>query len=354
MINVCVVNPNFYRSSGVTIAIRRIFEILPGDAIVQYFVDCEYGTEAAEASWMPRDRVAVFRLMSLNPATLAGACAGFLKWLKQHDIRVVHVHHRRLAAVLAALRLFRRFELIYTGNLTYRYDLIFWLLSPKTATGVTPSVVENIRRTTRTRQIHLISNSCEFPEECPPIDLAAVNGTAVCIGRLEPVKAHDKLLDAWRMLLDKGHACRLLLVGEGSLREPLEKQARVLGIDHLVEFRGFIRDVIPEIDRALFAVLPSRLEGQAIVTLESAARGRASLVTDVDGSRDCVPPDHLLPNRVQFGDVPALAAALEQWFMRPEMVVAEGRKFFAFLKESSSSAAVAKKYRALYEQVAVS
>jgi glycosyltransferase involved in cell wall biosynthesis len=354
MINVCVVNPNFYRSSGVTTAIRRIFEVLPADEVVQYFVDCDYGTETAGASWLPRERVAVFPLMSLNPVTLANACARFLRWLRHSEIHVVHVHHRRLAALLGLLQMFQRFELIYTGNLTYRYDLMFWLLSPKVATGVSPSVIENIRRTTRARQIHLISNSCEFPGECPSIEVTKVNGTAICIARLEPVKAHDKLLEAWRMLLDRGHSCRLLLVGEGSLRGMLQDQARVLGIDHLVEFRGFIRNVSAEIERALFAVLPSRLEGQGIVTLESAACGRASLVTDVDGSRDCVPPDHGLPNRIEFGDVPALADALEQWFLQPERVVAEGRRFFEFLKESSSSAVVAGKYRALYEQAAVS
>ena len=60
MINVCVVNPNYYRSSGVTVSIRRIYEHLPAAEITQYFVDCGYGNETAETSWMPRNRLATF------------------------------------------------------------------------------------------------------------------------------------------------------------------------------------------------------------------------------------------------------------------------------------------------------
>jgi glycosyltransferase involved in cell wall biosynthesis len=354
MINVCVVNPNYYRSSGVTVAIRRIYESLPNAEVTQYFVDCGYGNEEPDTYWIPKNRLATFHLMTVSPVTLVRACTTFLRWLKMNDIRVVHVHHRRLAVILGWLQVFRDYKLIYTGNLTYRYEFWFWLFSPRIATGITYSVIDNLKHTTRTKQIHLIGNGCDFPAECPPVDIARVRATAICIARLDPVKGHDKLLDAWRILLDRGHQCRLLLVGEGQLRQALERQADALGIGHAVEFRGFQRDVIPQIEQALFAVLPSRVEGQGIVTIEAAARGRASLVTDVDGSRDCVPANHVLPNLVKFGDVAGLADALEAWFAQPDLAVSEGRVFFDYLKRSSSTASVANKYRALYEQVATS
>jgi glycosyltransferase involved in cell wall biosynthesis len=208
-----------------------------------------------------------------------------------------------------------------------------------------------MKRNTRTKQFHLISNGCDFPAECPTVDITRVGPTAICIARLDPVKGHDNLLSAWRLLLDRGHQCRLLLVGEGKLRRALEHQAEALGIDHAVEFRGFQGNVLPQIEQALFAVLPSRVEGQGIVTIEAAAQGRASLVTDVDGSRDCIPPHHSLPNLVPFGDVAGLADALERWFAQPGLVVSEGRVFFDYLKSSSSTTIVGNKYRILYQQV---
>jgi glycosyltransferase involved in cell wall biosynthesis len=354
MINVCVVNPNYYRSSGVTVAIRRIYESLPDAHVTQYFVDCGYGNEEPDTSWIPKSRLATFRLMTSSPVVLARACTAFLRWLKTNDIRVVHVHHRRLAVILGWLQVFHGFKLIYTGNLTYRYEFWFWLFSPRIATAISESVIDNLKRTTRTKQIHLIGNGCDFPAECPAVDISRVHATAICIARLDPVKGHDKLLDAWRILIDRGHQCRLLLVGEGQLRQALERQAEALGIGHAVEFRGFQKDVMPQIEQALFAVLPSRVEGQGIVTIEAAARGRASLVTDVDGSRDCVPAHHVLPNLVRFGDVVGLADALEAWFARPDLAASEGRVFFDYLKSSSSTASVANKYCALYEQVVTS
>ncbi len=353
MIKICVVNPNYYRSSGVTVAVRRIYESLHDARVTQYFVDCGYGDGESDIAWIPKDRLAVFRLMTSNPVALARAAAAFLRWLKMNDIRIVHVHHRRLAMILGWLRIFRGYELIYTGNLTYPYEFWFWLFSPRIATGISQSVIDNLKQTTRAKQLHLISNGCEFPAECPAVDTALVHVTAVCIARFDPVKGHDKLLEAWKILLDRGHRCRLLLVGEGQLRGALESQAEVLGIGHAVEFRGFQRDVASQIEQALFAVLPSQVEGQGIVTIEAAARGRASLVTDVDGSRDCVPPNHVLPNLVRFGDVAGLADALEAWFARPDLAVSEGRAFFDYLKQSSSTALVGEKYRALYERVTV-
>jgi glycosyltransferase involved in cell wall biosynthesis len=352
MINVCVVNPNYYRSSGVTISIRRIFENLGAADITQYFVDCDYGDEQTDTSWIPAGRLATFRLMTLNVMAFPRECVAFLHWIKANDIRVVHVHHRRLAVILGWLRLFGGYRLIYTGNLTYSYEFLFWLFSPKVATGVTKSVIENIKRTTRTKILHLISNGVTFPAQCPQFDAAAVMNTAICIGRLDTVKGHDNLLQAWRILFDRGHQYRLLLVGEGPLREALHAQAKALQIDHAVEFLGFRKNVVAEIERSLFAVLPSRVEGQAIVTIEAATRGRASLVTDVDGSRDCVPLEHALPNLLKFGDVVALADALEIWFSQPAAAVSEGKLFFDYLRRSSSSEFVAGKYRALYAQVA--
>lgn len=351
MIKVCVVNPNYYRSSGVTVAIRRIYDSLSDTDIAQYFVDCAHGPQEDDTSWIPEHRLAIFKLMNVNPAVLVSESRRFLRWLEANDIRVVHVHHRRLAAILNLLKPFGGYELIYTGNLTYAFDLWFWLSCPAIVTGISNSVLDNMRRTTRAAHFHLISNGCDFPLECPSVDVDKVKATAICIARLDPVKGHENLLAAWRLLLDRGHRCRLLLVGEGELRQALERQAKHLGIDRYVEFRGFQKDVNSVIEEASFAVLASRVEGQGIVTLEAAARGRASLVTDVDGSRDCVPPDRSLPNLVRFGDVTGLADALASWFSRPDEVCKEGRVFFDYLKRSSATGIVGEKYRALYAQV---
>lgn len=348
---VCVVNPNYYRSSGVTVAIRRIFQGVAALGVEQHFVDCGYGNEADDVDWVPHDRLSRFRLMTSNPVVLLKQTLAFLRWLRRNDIRIVHVHHRRLAAWLNFWQFWGRFTLIYTGQLTYPFAWWFWLTSPKNTTAISESVAANIRRTTCAQQVTLISNPSDFPSKCPSVNVGQVQQTAICIARLEEVKGHQYLLEAWKKLTDRGHSYYLLLVGEGSLKSELQAQVRALGLEQQVVFRGYQHNVVEEIKCALFAILTSKVEGHPLAVIETASRGRGTLVTDVDGSRDCVPTQQGLPNLIAFGDVDALADALEVWFRTPALAVAEGKIFYSFLKANSSIEVVAQQYTELYQRV---
>jgi glycosyltransferase involved in cell wall biosynthesis len=218
-------------------------------------------------------------------------------------------------------------------------------------TAVTNSVAENIFEGTGRRVLACISNPVEFPEASPAIDMERVSGRAICIARLEPVKGHVHLLAAWKLLLDRGHRYSLDLVGEGTLFESLKSQIDRDSLSGLVRFVGFTSDVASVIGSSLFAVLASEMEGQGIVTLEAAALGRASLLTAIPGSIDLLPPGRQLPNGVAFGDVKALADALETWFANPVEVAEEGQRFFKFLKSSSDPNAIAAAYKEVYRQV---
>src|SRR5205085_8137401 len=78
----------------------------------------------------------------------------------------------------------------------------------------------------------------------------------ICVARLEYAKGIDVLLHAWGRMM---HAStewrthlkpRLLLVGEGSLREKFECIAAELGIQDSVEFLGLRRDVTSLLQQA--------------------------------------------------------------------------------------------------------
>ncbi|MGB5160102.1 MAG: glycosyltransferase [Thermoanaerobaculia bacterium] len=105
------------------------------------------------------------------------------------------------------------------------------------------------------------------------------------VGRLEPVKNHQYLLQAFAALVGKtDRPCRLVLVGTGSLRARLEKMIREMGIDELVQFLG-VRDDIPQILNLFDAfALTSLSEGSSISLLEAQASGVPAFVTDVGGN----------------------------------------------------------------------
>ncbi|HEY2254875.1 MAG TPA: glycosyltransferase family 4 protein [Variovorax sp.] len=347
---ICVINPNYYRSSGVTMAIRRIHEAVSPYGMDAYFVNCRYGSEEEELSWIPPHRMEHLPLMSLNPLAFMRSIMRLRRLLDRWDIQLIHVHHRRLSILLTALEPLLRRPILYSGNLTSPFSLTFWLLSPRHAIAVTNSVRDNLMATTRTRNVEILGNPTPFPDTCPSMDVAKVRRRAVCVARLVPVKGHQTLIDAWALLRDRGVANELVLVGEGPLRESLEARSQALGLADLITFRGFVSDVRSDYEQALFAILASSIEGQGIVTIEAAAAGRASLLTDVDGSRDCLPPNRALPNGLPYGKAEALADALQFWFANPEAVAEEGRTFFDFHQALNSSKVLGEKYAAAYQR----
>jgi glycosyltransferase involved in cell wall biosynthesis len=121
------------------------------------------------------------------------------------------------------------------------------------------------------------------------------------VARLEPEKGHPTLLEAWSRVLHAVPDAYLLVVGEGSQRDALEKLAGELRIAHRVVFTGR-RDDVPAVTAALdVAVLPSYREAQGLSVLEAMALSRPVVASNVGGIPEMiddggsgllVPPHH--------------------------------------------------------------
>ena len=99
------------------------------------------------------------------------------------------------------------------------------------------------------------------------------------VGRLQPQKDHETLLKAFTMIRAK-RPCRLVLVGDGKVRQRLERIAGELGIEPDVQFLGHVDDVGPLYREARLTVLSSRYEGFPNVLIESLAHGCPVVATD--------------------------------------------------------------------------
>ena len=93
------------------------------------------------------------------------------------------------------------------------------------------------------------------------------------VGRFEEQKNHAFLLEVGREIVRRRAGCRLLLVGDGSLKGETEARARELGLEGVATFAGprsDVADLLAAMDVFLF---PSHFEGLGLAAVEAQAVG---------------------------------------------------------------------------------
>ena len=112
--------------------------------------------------------------------------------------------------------------------------------------------------------------------------------TALFVGRLEPQKAPEMLIQGLSPLFPPHPHLHLLMVGAGSLESSLRDRAAALNIVDNVHFAGRQRDIPGIMRSADCLVLTSLWEGMPNVVLEAMAAGLPVVTTDVEGVRELI------------------------------------------------------------------
>ncbi len=120
------------------------------------------------------------------------------------------------------------------------------------------------------------------------------------VARLFHLKGHKYLLEAAAEVIRICPGVRFLLVGDGLLKERLEKQAQGLGIREKVIFTGLVpREEIPSLLAIMDIVVHTSLrEGLARVLPQALACGKPVISFDIDGASEVVKEGetgHLVP-----------------------------------------------------------
>lgn len=154
------------------------------------------------------------------------------------------------------------------------------------------------------------------------------------VGRLEPVKGHEILLDAVARLGRRD--VRLVIAGDGSLRERLESRARDLGVRLTLEGVVAHESLRAWYSAADLFCLPSLNEGHPNALVESLACGTPAVATSVGAAPDLVSRHAgvLVPG----GDAAALAAGLSRalassWDREGVRACVTGRSWDAVARE---------------------
>jgi len=172
----------------------------------------------------------------------------------------------------------------------------------------------------------------------------------VTIGRLVKEKNHALLVRAVAPLLRDDR--RLILVGDGPLRDHVRARVDELENGRYVHLTGARRDVPALLAAADAFVLSSDSEGLPIGLLEAWAAGLAIVSTAVGGIPAAVRSEEtgvLVP----AGDVSALTAALRRVFEGDEALVRMAEQGRAHALHTYSAEQMADAYFSLYEECRV-
>jgi glycosyltransferase involved in cell wall biosynthesis len=109
--------------------------------------------------------------------------------------------------------------------------------------------------------------------------------TICCVTRLISRKRVDRLIRAFGRLAAERPETRLVVVGDGPERRPLESLARTLRLEDKIDFTGQLdrRAALTQIARSSVMALPSVMESLGAVYLEAMSLGVPALATAGEG-----------------------------------------------------------------------
>jgi hypothetical protein len=188
-----------------------------------------------------------------------------------------------------------------------------------------------------TGHVRRLANPVAIDEDAPPV--YGTRPVALFAGAIGKRKGVDVLVEAWRMLLDRGTDghCRLVGPIEDYTPAPLSQMSIEGSVDP--------RNVRPLIHSARVVVLPSRAEGMPMILTEALAAGRPFVATPAGGTDELAPCEGMI---VPVDDAGALADAIERFLTDPESAQRVGTRCQQFCRDTRAPEVIDVELRNFY------
>ncbi|MBV9890991.1 MAG: TIGR03088 family PEP-CTERM/XrtA system glycosyltransferase [Rhizobacter sp.] len=174
------------------------------------------------------------------------------------------------------------------------------------------------------------------------------------VGRIQPVKDHATLLHALASLVERRpdlrSVARLILVGDGPLREDISRQAETLGIADIVWLSGATNRVADMLRTLDVFVLPSLNEGISNTMLEAMASGLPVVASAVGGNLELV-EDGVTGSLFTAQDSSGLADLLERYLTDADLRRRHGVAAREAAESRFSLTTMIANYGVLYERL---
>jgi glycosyltransferase involved in cell wall biosynthesis len=312
--------------------------------------------------------IPVTRIGKLFDIAGAPVCPAMARKIREAESDIIHIHLPNPTAILAYLASRHRGRLVFTYHsdtvrqkvLGRAFDPIQRAALDRSAAliGTSPNYLNSSAVLTAYKdRCHVIPYgiSTEQFYESDPAAVARIRSLygprlIISVGRLIYYKGFEYLIRA--MAKVDG---RLLIIGDGPLRESLRAQARDLGVGDKVVFLGEIQndETVPYYHAADVFALASiaRSEAFGIVQLEAMACGKPVVNTDLASGVPFVSLHGETGITVPPQDPDALAAAINLLLDREELRAQYGRAARRRVEQEFSLDRMVNRTLRLYEKV---
>ena len=285
----------FYKNIRDVVSLCRRYRV---DVVHCHLSDAEFTGILAGWLYGARRIISTVHYPALLPERKSGDIRNCLR------IAVTRLLYRLTAAVVAV-----------SDDVAQQLKGVFRLAPSKIKIIINGIDVEAIRRT--------LPNSEHLPSLCAQPGLRLITS----VGRLMPPKGHGYLVAAMPHLIQKVDNVRLVLAGDGDLRDSLEKLSQDLKVRDVTVFLGSRSDVPDILALSDVFVLPSVSEGTSLALLEAMAASRPIVATDIPGNRAVLRHGHnclLVPS----GNPEKLAEAIAFLLNHPEIAAEYGNNAY--------------------------
>lgn len=293
-----------------------------------------------------------------------------IQYLRKHDITIVHAHGAkaalvgRIAAALCGIPV-----VIYTVHNSIYYEnwsktkkklmaLTERIFSYKTDSIITVSdalkrevmLMEQISKhklITIYNGINLENNkpSCCGQQIRQSLNVPLDGKLVGVIARLAPQKGVTYFIKAADLLKD--YNANFVIIGDGPLRQGLQAETSMLGLQNKIFFTGHRNDIAQILPTLDVLVIPSVTEGLSLVALEGMGAARAIVATKVGGLPEVI-TDQVNGILVEPKNPEQLAAAIAELITDTEKATILGEAGRRIVEQNFTIEQMTDKTMALY------
>jgi len=173
----------------------------------------------------------------------------------------------------------------------------------------------------------------------------------ITVASLSNRKGHEYLIDALKILKEKGRRFKHFLAGDGPLKDSIYKKCEDCGLSADVIFLGNVDNVADYLNASDIFVLPSIFEGLPLVLMEAMFAGLPSVVTDVGANRELI-TDGVNGLIVPPADKDKLAQAISFYFENKDKIRQFGQKSKKIAQENCLVDTYVRQFSNLWDSLA--